>query len=704
MRLKDCILLHQLTVSDMNLINFSDEQKEIIRIATNSPYHVVVDAVAGSGKTTTITGIAMADPSKSVIALTYNTHLKNETQERFDKMNITNSQIYTVHGFVYRHYNNDGYNDAIIDDTISKDLPIRKPPDIDILILDEFQDFNWRMVTLVLKLIKDIKMRPKLVVLGDKFQTIYGELQGSDNRFLVYANDIFEAYGKWRRLALQTSYRLTDKVINFMNDVVLQSPLFKSIKTSDLKPTYVVAQPWSNSLCEFILEKIQKGGYAPEDIFILSPSIRSDKQPLYKLTNFLSQNGYPIYASTDLENKSTSAELANKICVNTYHISKGRERSLTIVYNFDSSYFKFYAKNAEKSVVSNTQYVALTRCKNEIILIHDNKEDYLDFLETRKLKDLCDVEYLDDLYYDDKERKSSPYLSVSRLVEYTSFETQKMARGFFLIRTDGQRRRCIELPNQVIQRYKDLDIVENVANLNGVVMSLLYEHHLTGTVAVVEQLKSRLEESVQCDDAGKPSKWVPKGKIRERLVALTGTELAFPEDFLFLALMLESESTGSEHRFKQITDLNWITEEDRANVIDCLQNVCSGIDCQFEVPFETKFQVRGKFILGRVDIIDHHTKTMIELKYVDQISDVHFIQLLLYWYIAQTVDPKYESYSMVLCNVKKGVKCTISPRKGRNVFLLLDYLVMKKFSHEPQMSDKAFIAQAKDLVEKYIAS
>ena len=70
----------------------SDEQREIVNAM--SDHNVIVDAVAGSGKTTTILHIAKTYADQRILVLTYNSKLRLETQYRAEQ--------FLAHGYIIR--------------------------------------------------------------------------------------------------------------------------------------------------------------------------------------------------------------------------------------------------------------------------------------------------------------------------------------------------------------------------------------------------------------------------------------------------------------------------------------------------------------------------------------------------------------------------------------------------------------------------
>jgi len=102
------IHINNLECEPQKFIKVSAEQMEIINNLKN--YNVLVDAIAGSGKTTTILHIAKKYKKCKILLLTYNSKLKIETKERCIAEKIKNVDVHTYHSFS-RTYNSKAYTD-----------------------------------------------------------------------------------------------------------------------------------------------------------------------------------------------------------------------------------------------------------------------------------------------------------------------------------------------------------------------------------------------------------------------------------------------------------------------------------------------------------------------------------------------------------------------------------------------------------------
>ena len=106
-----------------------------------------------------------------------------------------------------------------------------------------------------------------------------------------------------------------------------------------------------------------------EDVFILSSSRKSNgKRPIVQLENFLVESKIPVFsASSEAENLSDSA--SGKVTFCTMHQSKGRERRCVIIFDFNSNFFNFFAKDDDPYTCPNVLYVAASRSTEMLWLV-----------------------------------------------------------------------------------------------------------------------------------------------------------------------------------------------------------------------------------------------------------------------------------------------------------------------------------------------
>ena len=89
----------------------------------------------------------------------------------------------------------------------------------------------------------------------------------------VFSKDVV-----FQRCKLSESFRLTREISSFINTCMLRENRIISNKTSGKKPKYVICDVYSSTpLKEFkiIFEELR---IEPKDIFILAPSLKSNKK------------------------------------------------------------------------------------------------------------------------------------------------------------------------------------------------------------------------------------------------------------------------------------------------------------------------------------------------------------------------------------------------------------------------------------------
>ena len=353
-----------------------EEQLKIIKKIKKN--NMIINAVAGSGKTTTSLYIAKTYPEMNILLLTYTARLKIETRRRVIEMNLDNIEIHSFHSFNLKYYNK-GITDDDIEKTINNNITSKYLINYDLIIIDEVQDMTYLYYKLVKKIYKDNEDKAKILLLGDIYQNIYS-FNGSDYRYLTLGKKIFNWNNyKWKKGKLSTSFRLSLPITNFINQSLLKTNLIKNIKNGE-KIDYYIGDSFRDITLPLInLLKI----YNPNDIFILAPSLKSINSPARTLENQLKKynKNLPIYVPIDDDEKIDNDIIKDKMLFSSFNQVKGMERKCVIVFNFDDSYFKYYNKKANQYQCPNEIYVALTRSIEKLVLVHHYQDNFLPFLD-----------------------------------------------------------------------------------------------------------------------------------------------------------------------------------------------------------------------------------------------------------------------------------------------------------------------------------
>jgi hypothetical protein len=660
--------------------------------------NVVADCVAGSGKTTTVLFLAQQFPNKRILQITYNKDLKLEVREKADARGITNLEIHTYHSLCVKYYNRSAHTDYPMRNVVERNTaPICALPHYDIVVLDEVQDMTILYYWMVKKLLRDCSNGPQplLLVLGDRYQAI-NQFRAADPRFITLSNQIWER--PFVNASLTTSYRLTDQMAAFVNDIMLGSPRIHTVRSGH-PVKYVITNTFNNvsQISNIITAKL-KDGYTPDDIFILAPSIKSEKSPVRKLENKLVETGVPCFYPTSDDRELDSKVIAGKVVFCTFHQSKGRERPIVLVYSFDSSYFKFCGKDMNPLVCPNTMYVAATRARDELILVSNNSSKVentpLQFLTINHENELsarpyvCCIGEPRPIKRTDVEHKNESRTSVTGLTkhikEHPLFLLNNICSRIF---TNIGKKVCNISVTSKLPSGKGM--CEDVSELNGLIIPGLFEHHTRGT--------SNIEHVV----ASSPE--VGRHMLVQKLYGETNITTPSLVDYTKITVMYYSIVEELLNKIAQVPRYDWLTEDAVARchavMKSCIPKITDDAVYEDVIKFEEEkdkpllFPKYGKLeISGRMDLV---TETdVFELKCVQELTLDHKLQLLIYawlWNVSGRFAEK-GSRRFKLLNVRTGELWELdvsSPLLREAMEILLD----NKYGKGEEKPDSIFIEE-----------
>ena len=359
----------------------SDEQQEVILSITEGK-NVVVDACAGSGKSTTVLSCAKSLPSLSFVQITFNKMLQEEVKLSVDKLKLTNIQIFTYHGLAVKYYNSSCHNDMGIRRVLTeKSVPRVTIKPFQIMVLDETQDMTKVYYDIIWKFLIDMGEPIQLLILGDEKQALY-EFKGADTRFLTMAKTCWAQFpylksNEFITKRLQMSYRITDPMRDFVNKGMFGNERIKSCKPG-LPVVY-----FKHSIYKFaailhsrIQTLVLRENAKYEDFFILLRSIKSTNLVVQLMENYLVERGVPCFIpNNDDKDELDSRVIKNKVVFSTFHASKGRQRPFVFVLGFDDSHFTYFASDKDPNECPNEFYVACTRATKMLFLMESRDKN-----------------------------------------------------------------------------------------------------------------------------------------------------------------------------------------------------------------------------------------------------------------------------------------------------------------------------------------
>lgn len=319
------------------------------------------------------------------------------------------------------------------------------------IIIDEYQDISFSRFNLI-KEIRDLS-GARLVCVGDDWQSIY-RFAGSD--ISLFSN--FEKHvGKYEQLLIEQTYRNAQSLIDFSSKFIQKNPnqISKKPKSKKepLENPIKFVQYRQSEVEDIFLNEIQTlvTKYGNKSILVLGRH-SFDINDLIKLTpnsriKYIESTGkLEIKGFEDLD-----------IQYLTVHKSKGTEADNVIVLNMKNHLLGFPNKMTSDPILSlllsdkeeyrfaeerRMFYVALTRTKNEVILLVPT--DVSLFIEEL----LTDNQYVLTAIDGTLNATNCPYCQTGKLMIRENFSTNTQFLG------------CSHYPS-CNQTFKDLEILDN---------------------------------------------------------------------------------------------------------------------------------------------------------------------------------------------------------------------------------------------------
>ena len=614
----------------MDLPVISQEQNNIINLLKDNK-NIVVDSVAGSGKTTTNLYIAKSFPHFNILLLTYNAKLKIETREKIDKLGITNLETHSYHSFCVKYYNNKCYTDYEIKKIINTNTKTKKKLNYDIIILDEAQDITDLYYELICKIYSDNNKNAQICLLGDRFQSIY-DFNNADPRFIIYAEQIFNFNNLlWNKCQLSQSYRITKEMADFINICLMNSNRIKSNKITNNKPTYIICNTFDSSdkSPQFIeLKKYLDMGYKPDEIFILASSIKNIKCPVRQFENLIKEKikDIPIYVPCSDDERLDKDILKNKLVFSTFHQAKGLERKVVIIFGFDDSYFKFYKKDSNPLYCPNEFYVATTRASEHLTLIHDYRNDFFQFININKIKDFCNFNVYKE--FEIGEIKNKNYdTSVTDLLKHLPIEILTNCISYLKLDIIKKEDYIIDIPVKINDKYG----YENVSDITGTAIPAFFEYTKLNKMTIFEEISKNNKNQVINDTIS----YIPDTIYNLNEIKLENMK---EDELLYISNIYCSKRSGFKFKTYQITNYNWLSNENLKISCERLNKLGITNNAKFEVKYEVEntnenpnLELKNRRLNGYIDCVDGNN--IYEFKCVQKLENEHILQLAIYMYL-----------------------------------------------------------------------
>lgn len=723
------------------MIQLSEEQQCILDTVKEG-HNVMVDAVAGTGKTTLILSIAREMPDTKILQLTYNASLRKDVKETVEKNDIQNLTVHTYHSLAKRYYLSTGYTDTEIRRLLFKNMPLKDvSPKYDMIVLDECQDMTLLYFQLMVKFIKDIDCNIQLLILGDYMQGLY-DFKGADIRFLTMADQVWDGLTNlttqgFQKRTMKMSFRITNQMRNFVNDVMLGEERMNACRDGSVV-TYV--RNSRNNISRVVygeITKLLENGVNPSEIFVLGGSVKGANSNIRRLENTLVEKDVPCHVPMLEGDKIDDRVIDGKVVFSTFHSVKGRQRKYVFVVGFDNAYFRFNARTLPRDICPNTLYVAATRATEGLYLLESNNyatDRPLEFLKKSHI-DMKRCDYInfkghhqtifqdeEDMNINDnvvKKHRITPTELVKFISESVIETISPIIDRIFIKETDETI--TLEIPS-VIETKKGY--FEEVSDLNGIAIPCVYYDYLKEAFSETEEEFDNIPRgNVLFDviDNAIDNMRMNDHIFLKEIVNSLPDKIETINDYLYVANVSVAVQETLYFKLKQIEpdEYNWLTDD---MVMACktrLRDVI-GPDCENTMPsvedtiihesseeqhekideyLRTIFDETRQFrFTGRVDLISETIAW--ELKCTSEITIEHLVQVIIYawlWKMRHSYTEEYEEKVFKIFNIKTGEILRLDATM-EDLNTIVTTLLKGKFQEPVKKTDDEFIEDCQNCI------
>ena len=701
-------------------MNLPSNEQQIIIDHVKNKKNVIVDACAGSGKSTTILSMAKLLNRRKFLQLTYNSLLRHEVKDKVKSLNIKNITVHTYHSLAVRYYLSNAYTDAGIRKILHTNIPPRDMiTHFDVLVIDEAQDMTMLYFELIIKFLKDFEKKIQIVILGDYKQGLY-EFKGSDIRFLTKSKEIWRKFPQLKYkpfvdTTLKMSYRVTNPVKSFVNKVMLDEERMDSCKTGE--PVFYIkrTQRQTENIIVSIILDLLKNGAKPSDIFILSGSVKGANSKIRKIENALVNSNIPCHIPMFEVDQMDERVINGKVGIATFHSVKGRQRKYVFIVGFDSNYFDYYGRNMPRNECPNTLYVACTRATDRLFVFESddfNTDRPLDFLHYGHY-DLINSNFVNfngiprSIFY--LKDSNNSLLSYSQKVtpsDLIKFIPEKVLDKITIVLekifyNEQEIGEVFDIP-AIIQTSQNL--YEEVSDLNGIAIPCIYYDYINNTINNDDN-SNVLHDMIIQYSASLDKKHDYLHNIIDNFLEKDFNSV---NDYLYASNIFKALDEQLYFKLKQISqeDCSWLLDEDLEKCKYRLNDVikkdfendkpliehtiihCSDEESHTNIDkvLENNTQNKLRFT-ARADLVTQNT--VYELKCTNEISIDHQIQVVIYAWLWKLTHPD-DNKNFKIFNIKTGELKVLNTDFDTLNFIVLE-IISGKFEKIFSKDDKKFV-------------
>jgi hypothetical protein len=738
------------------MISLSDEQKYILK-KVKSGKNVIVDAVAGTGKTTLILSISKKLAKKNILQMTYNSSLRSDVNSKIKEMNLENIKIHTFHSLAVRYYESNAFTDTELRRILFKNTPPKVQISVfDLLVLDECQDMTFLYFQFMVKFVRDMGSQIQLLILGDYMQGLY-DFKGADIRFLTMGEIIWKDFNllkkkTFEKCTMKMSFRITNQICSFVNEAMLGEDRMQACR--DDEPVVYIRNSRENieKIVTAEIYKLFEKGVKPSEIFILGSSVKGINSNIRKLENKLVMKNIPCHVPMMENDKIDDRVIEGKVVFSTFHCVKGRQRKYVFVVGFDNSYHRFFERNKPSNICPNTIYVAVTRAEKRLYLLENNqypedrpfkflkmshvdmkKQDYIEF---RGIQQTNFIELDESMNLKTITRRITPSELIKFIPEIVIEELTPLIEKIFVVEKKEQYE--IEIPSVIKTKN---GYFEEVSDLNGIAIPSMYYDYLFNYKISKNETSSQETENnneekynILLELIKKNMDTMKKNEhiFLKEIVETLPKKIENIDEYLYMANINMAIQEKLYFKLKQIDrdEYNWLNEDVLLKSRERMEQII-GVDCVKQEPrieeviifnddeLHVKIDEFFKPIYGntkrfrfhaRIDLITDNN--VWELKCTSKLTIEYYLQVVIYAWLwkmrtniyyqddeGNKMEEEDKKKDFKLFNIKTGEILRLDAKMEELDRIMLA-LIEGKYKEEVIKTDEEFVEECK----KYIMS
>lgn len=377
-------------------MKFSEEQSKIVHFWSekeNELKHIVVNAKAGSGKSTVSIGCAdiLYSQSKSkTLILTFSSLLKIAGRNK----SIKHVQFESYHSAVSNIFGFPCVDSYTLNMFLqcSDVKPIKSLRRFKLLVIDEAQDLTEEYVKLIGVIRPFLAVNHRVLLVGDRFQSIFQAIMNSSCKYMD--NPTLYFGGTFVNFQLNTTFRLTWTMCDWINKYLNPNQLkLHYPKYWDEEGVYV-QESWGNGIMSAhtiskyttvdeicfdfsgktipgeLLVDIQTfvDSFGSDSVLLIVHSCRfTVDHPVHRILDSIRNCDWVILSD---EVPMNELVISSKGVVATAYKMKGREYRLVVNFGLDDTLEKH---DISPILAFSIAYVSCTRATDKLIVVRDSR-------------------------------------------------------------------------------------------------------------------------------------------------------------------------------------------------------------------------------------------------------------------------------------------------------------------------------------------